>query len=164
MMQAFHTASTNTPSHGSESHMAECRNCGLLQIQPPVERRDIVFCSRCKTQLEHSAGKSLNATLACSAAIMLLLIPAWTAPFLTASSLGATRTSFLPMSVSVVWRDGSPLLALIVCLFVLTFPLIRFGALTAVLLALRLGRRPTWLRSAFRICNALQAWAMLDVF
>src|SRR6202162_4131158 len=164
MMLAFHTGSTNTASQGSQSHMAECRNCGLLQIQPPVDRRDVVFCSRCNTQLEHSAGKSLDATLACSAAIMLLLIPAWTAPFLTVSALGATRTSFLPMSVSVVWRDGSPLLALIVCLFVLTFPLIRFGALTAVLLALRLGRRPTWLRSAFRICNALQAWSMLDVF
>src|ERR1700689_327298 len=108
MMLAFHTVSTNTPSDGLQSHMAECRNCGLLQIQPPVERRDIVFCSRCKTQLEHSAGKSLDATLACSAAILLLLIPAWTLPFLTASALGATRTSYLPMSVTVVWRDGSP--------------------------------------------------------
>jgi paraquat-inducible protein A len=164
MMLDLHTDSTNTPSHSSTSHMAECRNCGLLQIQPPVERRDIVFCSRCKTQLEHSAGKSLDATLACSAAIMLLLIPAWTAPFLTASALGTTRTSFLPMSVSVVWRDGSPLLALCVFLMVLIFPLIRFSALTAVLLTLRLGRRPAWQTKAFRICNALQVWAMLDVF
>jgi paraquat-inducible protein A len=144
--------------------MAECRNCGLLQTQPPVERRDIVYCSRCMTQLEHSAGKSLDATLACSAAIMLLLIPAWTAAFLTASALGTTRTSFLPMSVSVVWRDGSPLLALCVFLFVLTFPLIRFGTLTAVLLTLRMGQRPAWQTHAFRICNALQVWAMLDVF
>jgi paraquat-inducible protein A len=157
-------AGLTAPTHRTESHMAECRNCGLLQIQPPVERHDIVFCSRCKTQLEHSAGKSLDATLACSAAIMLLLIPAWTAPFLTASALGATRTSFLPMSVSVVWRDGSPLLALCVFLFVLTFPLIRFGALTAVLLTLRLGRRLAWQTQAFRLCNALQVWAMLDVF
>src|SRR3984885_7521230 len=164
MMLAFHTGSTNTPNRGSQSHMAECRNCGLLQTQPPVERRDIVYCARCKTQLEHSAGKSLDATLACSVAIMLLLIPAWTAPFLTASALGATRTSFLPMSVSVVWRDGSPLLALCVFLFVLTFPLIRFGALTAVLLTLRMGQRPAWQAPAFRLCNALQVWAMLDVF
>jgi paraquat-inducible protein A len=64
----------------------------------------------------------------------------------------------------MVWRDGSPLLALAVCLLVLTFPVIRFGALTGVLLAVRLGRRPTGLAPAFRICNALQVWAMLDVF
>jgi len=36
--------------------------------------------------------------------------------------------------------------------------------LTAVLLTLRLGRRLTWQRQAFKICNALQVWAMLDVF
>lgn len=164
MTLASHTGSMNTRSHDSPSHMAECRNCGLLQIQPPAERHDIVFCARCRTQLEHSAGKSLDATLACSAAILLLLIPAWTAPFLTASALGTSRTSFLPMSVSVVWRDGSPLLALCVFLFVLMFPLIRFGALTAVLLTLRLGRRPAWQTQAFRVCNSLQVWAMLDVF
>src|SRR6202789_56555 len=163
-MMLVHTGSTNAPSHGSRTHLAECRNCGLLQIQPPAQRRDIIFCSRCRTQLEHSAGKSLDATLACSAAILLLLIPAWTAPFLTASALGTSRTSFLPMSVSVVWRDGSPLLALCVFLFVMMFPLIRFGALTAVLLTLRLGRRLAWQTQAFRICNALQVWAMLDVF
>jgi paraquat-inducible protein A len=164
MMLDAHPDSILTAGGGSRAHLAECRNCGLLQLQPPVERRDLVFCTRCKTQLEHSAGKSLDATLACSAAILLLLIPAWLAPFLSASALGTTRTSYLPMSVSVVWRDGSPLLALCVFLFVLTFPLIRFGSLTAVLGALRLGRRPVWLAPAFRVCNALQVWAMLDVF
>jgi paraquat-inducible protein A len=164
MMRALPADRTIQPSPGSQLHFVECRNCGLMQIQPPVERRDIVSCSRCKTQLEHSAGKSLDATLACSMAIMLLLIPAWTAPFLSATALGTTRTSFLPMSVNVVWGDGAPLLALMVFLFVLTFPLIRFGALAAVLLALRLGRRPAWLAPAFRVCNALQVWAMLDVF
>src|SRR5580698_1470083 len=145
-------------------HFVQCRSCGLTQLQPPVECCEIVTCSRCKTQLEHSAGKSLDATLACSASILLLLIPAWAAPFLTASALGTTRTSFLPMSVSVVWRDGSPLLALCVFLFVLLLPLIRFGALTAVLLTLRLGWRAAWQTRAFRTCNALQVWAMLDVF
>src|SRR5271156_4172812 len=114
------------PSATAGQRFVQCRNCGLTQIQPPVERWEIVTCSRCKTQLEHSAGKSLDATLACSASILLLLIPAWLAPFLTTSTLGDTLTSYLPMSVSVVWRDGSPLLAIVVCLFVLAFPAIRF--------------------------------------
>jgi paraquat-inducible protein A len=53
---------------------------------------------------------------------------------------------------------------LIVFLFVLVFPVVRFGAMSAVLLALRLERRPRWLTPAFRTCNTLQVWAMLDVF
>jgi paraquat-inducible protein A len=164
MMRALFIDRKIAPTESSARHFVQCRNCGLLQMQLPAGRRDIVSCSRCETQLEHSAGKSLDATLACSVAILLLLIPAWSAPFLTASALGATRTSFLPMSVSVVWRDGSPLLALVVFLFVFAFPLLRFGALTAVLMALRLERRTSWLALAFRIANVLQVWAMLDVF
>jgi paraquat-inducible protein A len=148
----------------SGQHVIQCRNCGLTQVQPLVGPRDLVTCSRCNTQLEHSAGKSLDASLACAVTILVLLIPAFTAPFLTAQALGATRTSFLYMSVSVVWRDGSPLLATTVALFVLAFPVIRFSALTVVLLALRFGSRPPWLALVFRICNALQTWAMLDVF
>ena len=100
----------------SGQHVIQCRNCGLTQVQPHVGPRDLVTCSRCCTQLEHSAGKSLDASLACAIAILVLLIPAFTAPFLTASTLGATRTSFLYMSVSVVWSDGSPLLAAAVAL------------------------------------------------
>jgi paraquat-inducible protein A len=164
MLRALFFDRRYAPSPSSRPHYVECRNCGLLQIQPPVGRNDIVSCSRCQTQLEHSAGKSLDATLACSAAILLLLIPAWTAPFLTASALGATRTSYLPMSVTVLWSDGSPLLALIVFLFVFLFPLLRFAALTAVAWAVRLDRHPAWLTTAFRMANALQVWAMLDVF
>jgi paraquat-inducible protein A len=46
---------------------------------------------------------------------------------------------------------------------VLVFPPIRFAALTAVLLAFRVGTRPRWLGPIFRLANALQTWAMLDV-
>jgi len=148
----FEKGALDVQCPASGQHVIQCRNCGLTQVQPLVGPRDLVTCSRCNTQLEHSAGKSLDASLACAVTILVLLIPAFTAPFLTASALGATRTSFLYMSVSVVWRDGSPLLATIVALFVLAFPVIRFGY------------RPPWLSLVFRICSALQTWAMLDVF
>ena len=155
-------------------HRIECPNCGLVQLGAECRRREITFCCRCGTPLVRRVLKSLDATLACSAALLLLLIPAMSFPFLTTSAFGATRTSVLPMSVSFVWREGWPALALLVCLVVLVFPVVRFGALTAVLLAVRSGRRTggrpsggrrsTWLGLTFRIANALQTWAMLDVF
>ncbi len=89
MMPAFYVRSTHAPSPGSQPHMAQCRNCGLLQIQRPAGRRDIVFCSRCKTQFEHSAGKSLDATLACSAAILAIADPGLDGAF--PHSFGARR-------------------------------------------------------------------------
>ncbi len=126
--------------------------------------REITSCCRCATPLVRRVFKSLDATLACALAILLLWLPAMLEPFLTTSAFGATRTSILPMSVSYLWREGWPLLAFLVLLFVIVFPLVHVTALTAVLLALRSGRRPRWLGLCFRIANALQTWAMLDVF
>ena len=142
----------------------QCPNCGLTQFGADCGRREITFCCRCGTPLVRRVFKSLDATLAGSIAILLLLIPAMLEPFLTTSAVGATRTSILPMSALFLWHEGWPLLALFVLLFVMIFPVLRFGALTAVLLAIRAGKRPAWLGRGFRLANALQTWAMLDVF
>jgi paraquat-inducible protein A len=144
--------------------MIECPNCGLAQFGTDCMRKEVTFCCRCGTPLARRPGKSLDATLACAITTLLLLIPASSAPFLTTSAFGASRTSILPMSALFIWREGWPLLAVIVFLFLLVFPAVRLVSLTAVLLAIRSGRRPRWLGFTFRLANALQTWAMLDVF
>ena len=142
----------------------ECPNCGLAQVCGEHTANHKITCCRCRSVLAHCAAKSLDATFACSAAVLLLLIPACTEPFLTTSIFGATRTSTLPMSAFVLWQEGWPLLAIVVFLFLLLFPVMRFGALVVVLSSIRLGRHPRWLGFVFRMGNALQTWAMLDVF
>jgi paraquat-inducible protein A len=124
----------------------------------------ILVCPVCRSEIERTIGKSLEAALACSAAAFVLLIPANLAPFLTTSVLGASRTSRLGSSAVAMWADGRPWVGVLVALFVVVFPLVRFGLLTAVLAALKLGRRPAWLGRVFRWSNALGHWAMADVF
>jgi paraquat-inducible protein A len=141
-----------------------CPGCGLLQRATDCTGTELAFCSRCGTPLVHRAGKNLDVALACAFATLLLLVPASFEPFLTTSAFGVTRTSILPSSILVLWQEGWPLLAFVFLLFVLLFPPMRFAALAAVLGALRLGVRPRWLGSVFRLANALQTWAMLDVF
>ncbi len=102
--------------------------------------------------------------MAAAVAILVLLIPAMCAPFLTTSAFGVTRTSILPSSVLFLWREGWSLLAGVVLFFVMIFPVVRYGTLTVVLLTIRLERRPRWLGRVFRLSNSLQTWAMLDVF
>jgi paraquat-inducible protein A len=122
------------------------------------------YCTRCRTPLVRCAGKSLDVAFGSAAAALLLLTPAIFEPFLTTSTLGATRSSVLPSSAIDLWREGWPSLGIVVFLFVLLFPVIRLTALTAVLSAIRFGARPSWLGTAFRVANSLQTWAMLDVF
>jgi paraquat-inducible protein A len=141
-----------------------CTKCGLLQLTLGCTGTEVESCGRCGTPLVHCAGKSLDVALASAAATLILLIPATFEPFLTTSTFGATRSSILPSSAIDLWHQGWPSLGIVVFLFVLLFPVIRFTALTAVLSTIRFGARPKWLGTTFRLANALQTWAMLDVF
>jgi paraquat-inducible protein A len=141
-----------------------CPNCGLLQRVDACFGKELSYCSRCRSPLLHCAGKSFDVALACSVSTFLLLIPAMLLPFLTTYMFSSARTSILPSSATVLWREGFPLLSIVIALFLLVFPLIRFAALSAVLGAIRIGRRPAWLGPVFRLADELQTWAMLDVF
>jgi paraquat-inducible protein A len=136
----------------------------LLQYAGACAGKELAYCGRCRTPLLHCAGKSLAVALACTIAALLLLMPAVSAPFLTTSAFGATRSSILPSSVILLWHEGWPLLGIVFGLFVLVFPPVRLAALAAVLSMLRTGLRPRWLGTAFRVANGLETWAMLDVF
>ena len=142
-----------------------CPDCGALQAEPAwLPAGGVVSCVVCKTELERTTGRSLDAALACASATFLLLWPANFLPFLTTTVLGVSRQSRLGSSAAAMAQDGWPALALVILLFVVLLPFVRFGLLTAVLGALRVGRRPAWAGPAFRWANALQPWAMPDVF
>jgi paraquat-inducible protein A len=141
-----------------------CPVCGLLQRVAACHGKDLAYCIRCQTPLVHCAGKSFDVALCSSVATFLFVLPTLFLPFLTTYMFGTTRTSILPSSAAVLWREGFPLLAIVVALFLFVFPLVRFAALSAVLGAIRIGRRPSWLGPVFRLANELQTWAMLDVF
>lgn len=140
-----------------------CPECGALQRLPPAGRSSTIACAVCRTELERTTGRSLDAALACSAATLLLLVPANLLPFLTTSVLGVSRHSRLASGAAAMWTDGWPLLGIVIGLFAVVFPLVRFGLLTAVLAAVRAGRRERWMGPAFRVANELQQWAMSDV-
>lgn len=142
-----------------------CPACGAFQADRATGRRaTVLVCGRCDTELERTSGRSLDAALACATATFLLLIPANLLPFLTTSTLGVSRQSRLLSSAHAMWTEGWPLLGVVIGLFVVVLPILRFGLLTLVLGSLRLGRRPAWQGRAFRAANALQTWAMPDVF
>jgi paraquat-inducible protein A len=142
----------------------ECPKCGLIQHCGVRTAGEKLTCCRCLTPLSHPAVKSLDATLACAIALLLLLIPALFAPFMTTSVFNATRTSYLVLSGLPLWQEGWPLLGIVVFLCLVAFPVLRYASLAAVLVMIRSRQKPAWLGIVFRLSNALQPWAMLDVF
>ncbi len=148
----------------AEVSLTGCPDCGTLQHMPPTPHPGVVNCVTCRSLLENTHGRSSTAALACAASALLLLIPANLAPFLTTSILGVSRQSVLASSATAMQKDGWPLLAIFILLFVVVAPFVRFSLLTAVLGAVQFDRRPAWLGRGFRYANLLQTWAMPDVF
>jgi paraquat-inducible protein A len=141
-----------------------CPDCGSHQRLPPPEPRASLRCVACGGILERTHGRSLRLALACSMATLLLLLPANLSLFLRTDALGVSRSSHLASAAGAMLQGGWPLLAAVVFLFVVVFPIARFTLLTLVLGALELGEHPRWLGRAFRYSNRLQTWAMPDVF
>ncbi|MGH8328150.1 MAG: paraquat-inducible protein A, partial [Steroidobacteraceae bacterium] len=135
-----------------------------LEEIPRLLRRDTAVCIRCQSDLEKTNGRSIGAALACSLATLLLLVPVNVLPLLRMDLFGMHSQNITAAGVAQLWARGWILLAGLSALFVILFPFLRFGLLSAVLAALRLGRRPSWLGPAFRWSIWLDPWAMIDVY
>ncbi|MBS0421375.1 MAG: paraquat-inducible protein A [Proteobacteria bacterium] len=141
-----------------------CSDCGTLQDLPPLQRGATLVCPVCRSRLERTAGRSLIAALACAIATFLLLFPANLLPLMQVSMLGMSRGSRIYSGVARLWEHHWVIPAILVALFVMILPLLRFGLLSMVLALLRLGRRPHWLGRGYRWAMHLDSWAMPDVF
>ncbi len=141
-----------------------CPECGTLEEIPRLLRHDSAVCVRCRTDLEKTTGRSLGAALACALATFLLLVPVNVLPLLRIDIFNIHSQNVTAVGIADLWSRGWFLLAGLSALFIVIVPFLRFGLLSAVLGALRLGRRPSWLGTAFRWSLWLDPWAMLDVY
>jgi paraquat-inducible protein A len=141
-----------------------CPDCGTLEEIPRLLPRDAAVCIRCESGLEKTSGRSIGAALACSLATFLLLVPINVLPLLRIDLFGMHSQNITGAGIAQLWQRGWVWLAGLSALFVIVFPFFRFGLLSAVLGALMLGRRPSWLGRAFRWSTWLDPWAMVDVY
>ena len=151
-------------SAAADPSLVACFDCGTRQEVPPPEPRTIVSCIACDHILERTHGRSVSGALACSAAVLLLLLPGNLLTFLTTQALGVSRHSVVASAAGAMLTDGWPFLALAVLLFAVVFPILRFALLTAVLAAVERRDHRPWMGRAFRWANELETWAMPDVF
>lgn len=151
-------------SAAADPSLVACFDCGTRQVVPPPEPRTIVNCITCDHILERTHGRSVSGALACSAAVLLLLLPGNLLTFLTTQALGVSRHSVVASAAGAMLTDGWPFLALAVLLFAVVFPILRFALLTAVLAAVERRDHRPWMGRAFRWANELETWAMPDVF
>lgn len=144
--------------------MIGCPDCGSIEAIPRLRPGDLALCRTCHGALERTAGRSLDAALACGLTTLLLLIPVNFGPLVRVGMMGVSRQSELASGVLDMWKQGWVFSAVLIGAFAVVLPFVRFALLSASLGALRLGRHPPWLGRAFRWAMHLDLWAMPDVF
>ncbi len=140
-----------------------CPGCGAIQSVPRLGKREHAKCPVCGTTLERAYATGIGAAAALAVTTACLLVPAILLPLYRVELLAGSRGSRVTSGVDLFWTEGWPLPAITMLLFVAILPLVRFGLLSVILLALRFGRRWSGIGPAFRVAQTLAVWAMPEV-
>jgi paraquat-inducible protein A len=158
------TAARPGPAQDAAADLLACPDCATVQRVPPLPPGEFAICRTCDAPLERTAGRSAGAALACMLAALLLLIPGNLLPIMRSHLRTMAEDAYAIDGAIAFWRDGWPLLGILVALFVVGLPILRTGLLVAVLGSLRLGLRRPWQGRLFRHAEDLRLWSMPEVY
>jgi paraquat-inducible protein A len=141
-----------------------CQECDLLHRRQIIPTGGVAHCTRCGAVLYRSPRNSLDRTLAMAATGVILLIIANFYPFLSLNVEGQFRETLLVTGIVELYRQNMPLVATLVLLAGILFPLIELAGLVYLLLPLKFGRRPWRMLTVFLLVRAIGPWGMTEVF
>lgn len=135
-----------------------------MQVIPPIPPGATLECHRCDRMLEHRSRLGFDMTLACAAAIFILLPPAVFLPLMDSTIKNLVfQESRLVSSVPVIYGEVWFPFAFGFLFFAFLFPALRAMFQIVVLGSLRLGL-PLWQRGRiFRWSEELRIWSMTEV-
>lgn len=140
-----------------------CPLCGQHHEPIPLAPGERALCRRCDTVLTQRSRVGPDAALVFTLTGLILAVPAFFLPFITAGKFGQQRGGVLFTGVEGLWDNGMPLLAIWVLLCGAVVPLVLLGILAVGLLRTRLGwsHGPSELLS--RAAHSLSYWAIPEV-
>jgi paraquat-inducible protein A len=141
-----------------------CHECDLLHTIHPLGSDEKACCSRCGAFLYESVPNSLEKSLALNLGAVMLFLLANAYPFLSLKLSGNTEENLLSSGAFALQRLGMGELGLLVFSTSILFPFLTISGTLAILIPLKMGRRPGWLGPVFRMVKALTPWSLPAVF
>lgn len=141
-----------------------CHVCGLVCRDVP-DLHDAA-CPRCGAGLHRRKQGSYMRTWALLIAAFFFYIPANVLPIMRTVSLGDVDDNTILSGVLELWVKGSPDLAVIVFTASIVVPMLKFLAMSLLLISSY--RRTAWAQrqraKLYRLVEFIGYWSMLDVF
>ena len=143
-----------------------CETCGLVQRLPALAPGATAECARCGARLTRSHRGSLARTAAFSVAALMFYLPANLYPILRLEWYGAHSENTAWDGAIALFRQGQPVIGVIVFLASIAVPFLKLLALFYLVATVGF-RSAAWRRQRawlFRALEVIGPWAMLDVF
>ncbi|MBV8156471.1 MAG: paraquat-inducible protein A [Dyella sp.] len=147
----------------SDLGLVGCHVCGLVcrDVEAPQ-----AACPRCGSALHKRKSASYSRTWALLIAAFIFYIPANVLPIMRTVSVGDVDDNTILSGIIELWVKGSPDLAVIVFTASIVVPVLKFFALSLLLVSAQRGTR--WAQrqrsKLYRLVEFIGYWSMLDVF
>ena len=150
------TTTTNT--------LIACPECDALQRRPALAPNAAAACVRCGAEIEREKPHSLDHTLAFMIGAAVAFACANAFPLMELEARGIRSSSTLYGLVQGLFATGWPSVALIVLVTVIVVPAFQIATALYILVPLKLGRLPRFLRPAIQTLDWIWRWGMVEVF
>jgi paraquat-inducible protein A len=142
-----------------------CEICDTVHHKQHLAGRALARCTRCGSTLYRHVGlRSADRQLAIAFGALITFLIANAFPIVELETNGlTTRTTLIEAILNLVSGDRT-LIAVMVALATIVFPLMEMLSLIYLLLPLRLGRRAPGFDIVLRSIQAVRPWGMIEVF
>jgi len=149
---------------GGEQTATACPECDLLVGDVTGSGSYTARCPRCGARLYRHDRRALENTLALACGALVLLAAANAFPIVGLDLQGQRIETTVVGAAASLWREGMPIVAIVVVLTTVALPLLELAALVWLVLPLRFGKRPAGFPRIFRMLRMAHPWAMVEVF
>jgi paraquat-inducible protein A len=146
------------------ARLHECRDCGLMQLVPPLRPASLVTCRRCDTPLRHTRRDPIGVPLALYSAALALLIISCAMTMLSVSRVGLHHNADMFSGPIGLTEHGLWPLGLLVLFTTIGAPLIKVVCSIYVLAGVRLADPPRHLRAVYAWMEHLRPWSMIEIY
>ena len=140
-----------------------CPDCDLIQTIPPLSKNQIAHCLRCNATLFENKENSINRSLAFAITGLILFIISNLFPLISLKALGLVQEGTLLTTALSLFKEGQPLLGVLMFLTTIIFPATTLLGTIYILLQVKANKTNRYTAPIFRFLRSTDAWGMLEI-
>ena len=145
-------------------HYSVCHFCDTLHYSHPVPEGTAAMCMRCGAVLYQNRCASLARATAFSITALIMMVVVHTFPFLVMDAASIRTSLNLTSAAVALMNEGSPILGIVMALFMIATPIALASGLIYVCGPLILGRVAPGAMQVAKWLSRMEPWNMVEVF